>query len=187
MRTIHKVLMVAVLLAAMVAPAAAFQSTTFPEPRAGGNEVVFAVNAGGDSIAVGDWVQIALGSQVATSLSGRYDTGVMVVKAPATENTGTILGVSLQAADTGQWLTVLTRGYTTAYVDGSDTNTASGISARGRISITDKAGFAGSTFYIGGVVTTAADLTSMQTVGWVCEAVTTSETTALQPVYVDCR
>ena len=178
MRTIHKVLMVAVLLAAMVAPAAAFQSTTFPEPRAGGNEVVFAVNAGGDSIAVGDWVQIALGSQVATSLSGRYDTGVMVVKAPATENTGTILGVSLQAADTGQWLTVLTRGYTTAYVDGS---------ARGRISITDKAGFAGSTFYIGGVVTTAADLTSMQTVGWVCEAVTTSETTALQPVYVDCR
>lgn len=136
-------------------------------------EVTWAVVAANISISSGQWVVMAY------SDGQGYDTGA-VVTTTATEGAGPCLGVAEMSADSGSMIRIVTRGYTTAYVNGADTSTAAGIAQGARLGISDVAGAAGGF----GIPENNVDV-----VGYAAASVASTDTGLYNKyaVYVTCR
>jgi len=183
-----KQVVIGVLIALMsFGPALAFESSSIFNGFSD-DEYTPAMVAG-EPIVKGEWVVVAIGSALTTGATSGYrmDTCVVAVTSPATENYGLVRGVALQSADTGQYVQVMTQGYCLAYVDGSDSSAAGGISAAAPLSLTDKAGYAGAAAYVSGTTPTATQAATTKIIGYALYDIAITDTTSLHRVYVTGR
>ena len=184
-----KFLLTFMLVAFMVAPAFAFESNGyfngFPD-----NEYTPAVVAG-SRIVAGQWVVAAVGSTLTTAntLSGyRMDTMVVGIPSPVTTDNGAslILGLAMQSADTGQYCQLLTHGYGLAYIDASDTGGAALVAGE-PLSLSPKAGSAGSALGVLGVAPSATQAAGTKIIGYTLYGIGVSQTPLLARIYVTVR
>lgn len=144
----------------------------------------------GAAVTAGQWVAYSF-----TDEQG-LETGA-VVEAVAEENSARILGVAETGGDTGAHIRIITRGYTTAFIQGGDSG-ATGIVNGTVLTSSLTRGAAGSAaMYMtdvagagfGGDVVTTAQLALTRIVGISCGAVAATDTAATTryPVIVLCR
>lgn len=134
---ISKVAAIALSVMLVAGVASAFDSTEVYRVGKVDNERTWAVVAGGQSISAGQWVIVSY------SDTQGYDTGA-VVATTATEDMGPCLGVAETSGSGGSLIRIITRGYTTAYLNGADTGSSSaGIMQGDELGISDVNGAAG--------------------------------------------
>lgn len=149
-------------------------------------EVTWGVVAYGISISAGQWVMLA-----STDNQG-YDTAAVVTNDNSGyENSPLVYGVAEMSADSGSMIRIVTRGYTTAYVNGADTSTAAGIAQGAPLALSYVDGAAGSTTVTGGagVATSAAQAAGTKVCAVAMATVASTDTGLYNKyaVYVTCR
>jgi len=172
---------------AMSAVAYAFNSTTGYQLGKQDVEYTMATVASNITISKGQWVMLAM------SDGQGYDSGAVVTNATASyENSPLVVGVADQTGDSGQIIRIITRGVTTAFVNGSDTSSASGISQGNALSLSFVNGAAGSVTRTGsgsGEATSAVQAAATKVCGIALATVSASDTGLYNKysVLVTCR